>query len=72
MIIATFGLYIAGAVSGILRLQTGISWKTIIPENDPFMQFADQLEEHYLQYPQPIQVSSISRKRIVFLFLFNH
>jgi hypothetical protein len=55
IIFLSFITYLAGASYGITYIEVGNAWKILVPYEDPYVEFTDSLEKHYLAYPYPIQ-----------------
>ncbi len=56
----TFVVYVSGALYGMTKIVPRVEWRFLVPHDDIQMDYMDAVENHFLEYPPPVQVTSVT------------
>jgi hypothetical protein len=53
---ATFVAYVSGAVYGITKITPSVDYEFLVPYGDVQLDYMHAIDQHFLEYPPPVQV----------------
>ena len=57
LVCGSFVAYVAGAVFGMTKISPTINSRILVPNDDVYVHYLDAIEQNFLDYPPPVQVT---------------